>query len=67
MTRRALITFAWVVPAIAREQDPPPCTDIDMLNSFANSYNAYVERLRAGFLDLKLWKATVAACRKVIR
>lgn len=32
-----------------------PVTDAEKLNAFAGDYNRYVERLRQGIVDLKLW------------
>lgn len=47
MTRRGLLV------ALFTERVP---TDDGELNRFAERYNAYVSRLRAGIVDIALWR-----------
>ena len=55
MTRRA---WLWLLPGAARAgtRERPAPTDEAALNRFAKTYNEYVSALRAGLVDLRLWK-----------
>lgn len=61
MTRRLVL----LSPAAAAT--PPPVTDTDKLNEFAELYNGYVAGLRDGKLDLKLWRQVCRAWRGMVR
>lgn len=52
-TRIALLLTPW---ALLASKPPPPCTDYLRLNDFARRYNDYVEALRNGIIDLRLWR-----------
>lgn len=54
LTRRAL--FFLPGAAVAGKTRRPPAADEQALNRFARAYNEYVGALRAGLLDLRLWK-----------
>ena len=53
--------------ALARQgnAEPRAPTDERTMNSFAHTYNDYVERLRAGVVDLKRWKHVTEAWRRM--
>lgn len=59
MTRRSLLApFALAFPHRAPKQKEAAIapTDEGKLNAFAGHYNAYVERLRRGQLDVSKWR-----------
>ena len=60
MSRRGLLLAA----AAATPGHGAP-TDDAALNEFAGVYNAYVEQLRAGRVDLKAWQRVDRAWRKL--
>lgn len=61
MTRRLVL----LSPA-ATEATPPPVTDVDKLNEFAELYNGYAAGLRDGKIDLKLWRQVCRAWRGMV-
>lgn len=61
MTRRLVL----LAPTVAAAT-PPPVTEVDKLNEFAELYNGYVGQLRDGKLDLKLWRQVCRAWRKMV-
>jgi hypothetical protein len=71
--RRAIVSIgvAAGVAGIAGSaaQKPPMRVPSDSweLNAFAREYNRYVEKLRAGELDLKEWDKVVHAWEKLVR
>lgn len=40
-------------------------TDQDRMNSFAAAWNVYVERLREGVIDIKLWARAKRAWERI--
>lgn len=58
MTRRAMLM------AFAPRESVAP-TDQDRMNSFAAAWNVYVERLREGVIDIKLWARAKRAWERI--
>lgn len=55
MKRRAFLLTA-PAPALAAKTDERIPTDERELNRFAEHYNTYVELLRWGIIDTKVWR-----------
>lgn len=51
--RRLILLGVAAAPALSPDEGAP--TDEGRLNRFAETYNAYVEALRRGIIDLKAW------------
>lgn len=66
MTRRALLALPLLKPRAA-DAPVPLVSDIDRLNAFADRYNAYVDQIRRGVVDLRLWNQLVSGWRKLIQ
>ena len=67
MTRRFLLSLGAATVTTARPKSPKssgkvPTTEED-LNRFATHYNAYVNNLHNGFVDLKTWERAKRAWR----
>lgn len=62
MTRRLFL--------FARKKDPPPTSlapiDAERLNAFSTAYNLYVETVRSGRVDLRLWRSVEAQWAKLL-
>lgn len=63
MTRRAL----FAVLLRPKSTEVPLVSDIARLNGFADAYNRYVEQIRRGVVDLRLWNQLVAGWKKLIQ
>lgn len=66
MTRRffLLAPFGAVAPLAAKDGERVP-TDAEDLNRFALQYNTYVELMKRGLVDLKVWARTKRAWRSL--
>jgi len=65
VTRRALLGFAIASSGSAarRDDDGRTPTDAEQLNRFATHYNTYIQSIKAGVVDLKLWARVRGAWR----
>ena len=64
--RRALAMLALLPAMLAADDGERLPTDEARLNAFARAYNEYVERLKGGVIDARLWREVMVSWRRLL-
>lgn len=64
--RRALAMLALLPAMMAADEGGRLPTDEARLNAFARAYNEYMERLKGGVIDARLWREVMITWKRLL-